>query len=115
MRVEPGPDRLDVAGLAVVRRAGQGELDVGAGEGVGCSRLDQREGLEGLDRGTGVHEAVDVAPGPQQRPTGVDHGGVDLVHALGLRSAPELDDRSVGGRRTQGRDRWSQSGDAGTG
>ena len=62
--VEPRRDRGDVARLAVVRRARQGELDVGEGEGVGRTGLHQRKGLERLHRRPRVHEALDDRPTP---------------------------------------------------
>jgi hypothetical protein len=75
--VEPGLgehplDHLDVARLAVVRRAGDRQLLVVEAEPVGGAALDQRDRLQHLDRRARKDRPIDVAERDQPLAVGVE-------------------------------------------
>lgn len=58
---EPGRDLLDMRGLTAVGGAGQGQFLRAKADSVRRAGLDQRQGLDRLQGGTGIYEAIDVA------------------------------------------------------
>src|SRR6266481_568954 len=89
---EPVAHRLDVTGLAVVRRAGQRHVLVAKAKALDRATLDERNGLDWLDGGSRQDEGVDVAPRRHHAAVGLDHGGDAFVSAFDDRAARDFDD-----------------------
>ena len=81
--------------LAAMRGASDGELLVAEAKGVGGAALDQRQGLHGLDGGTRIDRALDVADAKQHAPIGIGDGDGAAVAALHQASARHLDQNRI--------------------
>ena len=102
--VEPGfrehaRDHRRVCRLAVVRRACDGQLLVGETERVGGAALDQRQGLQDLDRRAREDRELDVADRDDHRAVGVDDRDRPTMRRFALAAADRFDEFGIHRRR----------------
>ena len=88
----------DMRLLARMRGAGERDLLVAEAEAVGGAALDQRQGLQRLDRRTRIDGPVDVAEGEHHPPVRVDHGARPAMGGFDPLAAQDFDDDRIGHR-----------------
>ena len=99
--VEPGlgeqaPHRLDMHTVAAMRGAGDRELVIAEPKRVGGAALDQRNGLQRLDRGAREHRSLDIAERKQEPPISIGNGDSAGMAALDERPSDHLDEDGIG-------------------
>jgi hypothetical protein len=98
--IEPGlrqhaRDPRDMPRLAGMRGAGQRQLFVAEAESVGGAGLDQRQGLQRLDRGARENRRCHIADGQHASAVGIGHGDGAAMPALDQRPAQDFDQNRV--------------------
>src|SRR5688572_19080452 len=93
---EEAPRDTNVPGLAGVGGAEEGDLGRAQAESLYPSRLDERQGLEGLGRGSGKDRTGGVTARGQETTRLVHYGGVAAV--AGLEKAAAQDPGKESGR-----------------
>src|SRR5476651_1400827 len=90
--LQPGPHRLDVAWLAIVRGTGERDVLVAEAEALDGAALDEGHRLDRLVGRARQDGLVDVAPRSDDRAIGLHDRGDALVAALDHRAARDFDD-----------------------
>ena len=93
---QPGLDRHDMRRRGGMGRGGQSDTLVGQAPVVGRPRFDQGQGLQRLDRRSGIDFQIPVAPGVDDVAGRVGDHRMNAVAAFDQGAARDLDDR--GGR-----------------
>ena len=93
---EPGGDRVHVERFAAVRAGGQRDLGRAEREMVGGPGLDERNGLERLDRRARVDRGLDVPPTPRYRAVDTDDRRRPPVSTFHHVTPNDFDENGIG-------------------
>lgn len=92
---QPAGDRLDMVRLAIVGRAGKGQLTRGQAETVGGATFDQLDRLYRLDGGAGIDRRFDVATSGDKAALGINNGHAAAMKAFDHVAARDFDQYRV--------------------